>query len=666
MLKNGFRILMGLLAGLVAPGYATVLITSMTPSSPSPQLIGSSITWTVEATDSNPGPLAFRFNVEPPGGAMALVKNFNVGNLTGGIWKAQPFLWFPTGIEGVYRIEVIIRDFTSGETDSETLTYTIKPLASGKTPVVAMTGNPLVALFNAPSCPAGSTMRVVFQEQSRATPGDATNYADCHPPNTMTFEIAGMYPNTTYNLHSQTNTAGTIADGPAVTFTTGSLPTDIPFPGFAVNVPPDINTEGRMLLLDPFYVAPSPFYATVATDLSGNILWYYYASPAQTINLTRLLPGGTLLTVQSGPAWSTTEYWQLLRQIDLAGNIVHETNIGIVARELLAMGAADGGPCSAVARPAKVGDACLGTFNHDAIQTLPNGYTAVIASLEKIFPPGTQGDTSGLPVDIVGDMIIVLDTNWQVAWYFDAFEHAGGAPELDINRPAVLNESCIKGECAAFLLGAGIAPTARDWLHGNSLYYWPRTGDLVWSSRHQDWVMKIDYSSRTGDILWRLGPCGDFTFSNQYNDPWPWFSHQHEVGIEGNGAGPVSLFDNGNTRVSPPTGRRSSSGCIPGAGGGDSRGMALTLDENTMQVSPILSVDLGVYSSGLGSAQLLSNGNYFFLAGATSTGHGTQSYSIEILPTPGTATGTQVLNIQNTTAAYRAWMLSSLYDPPTT
>jgi hypothetical protein len=74
-----------------------------------------------------------------------------------------------------------------------------------------------------------------------------------------------------------------------------------------------------------------------------------------------------------------------------------------------------------------VGAGCLGDFDHDFIQTLPNGYSAVIADIEKIYPPGTQGNTSGLPMDIIGNMIVVLNSNWQAVWYFDAFEHAGGA-----------------------------------------------------------------------------------------------------------------------------------------------------------------------------------------------------------------------------------------------
>jgi arylsulfate sulfotransferase len=666
-LKNGFWILAGMLAAMAAPAHATIRLTSMAASVTAPQVVGTPIAWTVQATDSNPGPLTFQFNVAPPhGGALALVKDFNAGTLKSGTWTAQTFVWFPIGIEGTYQIQVVIKDFISGETVSKTANYVIDPLVTGNFPATARTANPLVAVFSAPSCAAGSTMRVVFQEQSHGKPATATNYLTCRPPNTMTFEIAGMYPNTTYNLFSQTDTGGIITNGPTVTFTTGSLPTNIPFPAVTVNVPqgPSTDPTASTLLLDPFYVAPQPQYADVATDLSGKIIWYYYASPPQTIDLTRVLPGGTMLTIQSGKAWSSVQSRQLLRQIDLAGNIIRETNTGVISQQLSARGATDGRACSQIRRPAQVGDACLSTFNHDAILTLPNGYTALNASVEKIFPPGTQGDTSGLPVDIVGNMIVVLDTNWQVVWYFDAFQHDVGAPQLDINRAAVLDESCIKGQCSAFLLGVGIAPEAKDWLHGNTIYYWPQTGDLLWSARHQDWVMKIDYKNGTGNILWRLGACGDFTFNNLYNDPWPWFSHQHEVGLENNGAGPMTLVDNGNTRVSPPTGPGSSTGCVPGVGTGNSRGMALSVNEATMQVTPVLSADLGVYAVGLGSAQLLSDQNYFFMVGAVQANHAEESYSIEILPTPGTDTGTQVLNVQST-SAYRAWLLNNLYDPPT-
>ena len=52
-----------------------------------------------------------------------------------------------------------------------------------------------------------------------------------------------------------------------------------------------------------------------------------------------------------------------------------------------------------------------------------------------------------------------------------------------------------------FLQGVGIALQAKDWLHANGLYYWPTdsfgvaSGDIIWSSRHQDWIMKIVYNN---------------------------------------------------------------------------------------------------------------------------------------------------------------------------
>src|SRR5579862_4767698 len=100
-----------LLALLCAPVYAGVSISSFTPSLASPQVLGTSITWTVTATDSASGPVTFQFNVTPPGGSLTMIKDFNVGTLSAGTWTAQPFLWVPTSVEGTYSIEVVAKDF---------------------------------------------------------------------------------------------------------------------------------------------------------------------------------------------------------------------------------------------------------------------------------------------------------------------------------------------------------------------------------------------------------------------------------------------------------------------------------------------------------------------------------------------------------------------------
>src|ERR1700691_4107058 len=102
------------------PVRASVAIQSVNPSAPSPQAIGRTITWTVTATDSNTGPLTFQFNVTGPDGNKDMVKDFNIGTLIFGAWIAQPFVWTPTKVEGAYQINVVAKDFTSGETASST------------------------------------------------------------------------------------------------------------------------------------------------------------------------------------------------------------------------------------------------------------------------------------------------------------------------------------------------------------------------------------------------------------------------------------------------------------------------------------------------------------------------------------------------------------------
>src|SRR5207249_3548750 len=90
--------------------------------------------------------------------------------------------------------------------------------------------------------------------------------------------------------------------------------------------------------------------------------------------------------------------------------------------------------------------------------------------------------------------------------------------------------------------------TANDWLHGNAVSL-AADGNIVYSARHQDWIIKIDYQngSGSGDVLWRLGKDGDFRIDS--SDPSPWFSHQHDANFEeGEKTNRLLVFDNGNTR----------------------------------------------------------------------------------------------------------------------
>jgi hypothetical protein len=173
-------------------------------------------------------------------------------------------------------------------------------------------------------------------------------------------------------------------------------------------------------------------------------------------------------------------------------------------------------------------------------------------------------------------------------------------------------------------------------------------GNILYSARHQDWVLKIDYENGLGSgaILWRLGNQGDFQISS--SDPNPWFSHQHDPNIEADGV-TMAVFDDGNERVITD----------PNA---DSRGQVLTLDEQSRTAKLILNADLGTYSPALGSAQKLPGGNYHFDSGyfLDPSGSGDRiAQAIEV-----NAAGSIVFGLQIDQAEYRSFRMRDLYTAP--
>jgi len=470
-------------------------------------------------------------------------------------------------------------------------------------------------------------MSVVFQAQGSATTS-TTDWRACHA-GTMNFYIAGMAASQTYVMTYQINTGGSITPGPPVSFTTGAIPTSLAFPALSVPLAPSAqaDTAEPVVLTD---YADVPDFPT-ATDLSANILWYY----PQSVELTRPVPGGTMLAIVNGQG-TGTGFWgpgvaqmQLLREFDLAGNTVRETNCDRVYEQLTAMGLEDP----------------LGDFNHDAIR-LANGQTLVVGDVQRIFPAGTQG--SAVPLDVIGALIVVLDRNFQVLAYWNAFDHAcNGSSCLDINRAG-------SAECPPNTRGGtdqGCPPVllsspANDWLHANSLEYLTSDGDLLLSLRSQDWVVKIDYNNGNGagGIVWRLGLDGDFTLGSTMGAPYPWFSGQHDAGFVNGGESTLMVFDNGTTRHAQR--------------GGDSRGQVWNIDQTNMVASLLLNADLGVYSHAVGSAQLLQNGDYMFQEGYALVGS-----AIEVQNTEFTPQGAAVYEFQSVgpDASYRGWRLADLY-----
>jgi hypothetical protein len=522
------------------------------PDKSAPQLVGEQITWTATASNCGANPV-FQFSVGPTGGPFHVVRDFSPNNT---------FTWAPMQ-EGTCEVRVAAKDgFAAAETTSAIVTDAVTSRVTGTGPVVTPTANPLVALYSAPPTSAGA-IHVNFRPvgDPRA-PWVSTDTKVPVPGSSTNFLVAGMLPNTTYEMVAVTGS------GPSARrfFTTGALPAGLTFPRFTVIQPPGPGSDLSQNMV--FHMAVSGGISTVkvlATDLMGNVEWYYdpAASGLQNNFATSLVPGGTVLMLNGING-------NVLREVDLAGNTLRETNVNALNAQLAVRGQ---GPIT--------------NISHDA-QRLPDGRTAILGQTVRTV------DINGTPRQYQGDRAIVLDENFQVTWTWDAFDH------LDVNRGPIDED-------------ASHDPV--DWTHANAVNWSPADGDLVVSMRNQDWVIKIDYAGGTGDghVIWRLGQGGDFAINSQ--DPYPWFSHQHNAHYIDDTT--LALFDNGKTRGDD-------------TGEYNSRGQVLALDEQNLAVTPVLNAYLDNYSPVYGSAQRLPNGNFVFNSG--SQGQPAVGQSIELLP----------------------------------
>jgi hypothetical protein len=578
---------------------------TLAPSDNSP-LVGERVSWTATAADVGASAV-YQFSTAPHGGAFHVVRDFSPTN---------SFTWTPMQ-EGTYDIEVSVKDgYEAIETTSAVVIEEVASRVTGSQAVVTPTLNPLVALYSVPP----SSADTVFVQFAVAGDHPAWRNTDMRPvlPGTSTnFFVAGMLPNTTYQMRH------VFSDGTGfapVLFTTGVLPSTLSFPAFTVTQPPGPGSDPDQDMV--FHSLTGPALSgnrvpnPVATDLSGHVEWYYDTQQSglgiTNMLIGTLLPGGTVVGV-GNDRFSVRNNRDVLREIDLAGNPVRETNLAAVNAQLAALGH----------------EAVYG-FHHD-VQRLPDGSLAVLAYPERTVT------INGVPTNYVGEMVVVLDPDFQVKWAWDAFDH------LDVHRGPVLGEITQPGSPEP----TSVVPVlpAVDWLHVNAVALSPADGNLILSARTQDWVIKIDYRNGAGDghVVWRLGQGGDFTLAGASPDAW--FSHQHNAHYIDDHT--LILFDNGNTRrASDPNAH--------------SRGQVWTLDETSMTATPVLNADLGNYSWRLGSAQRLSNGNYSFTSGSQGQPPGEFGQSIEVLPD---GTKTYVLESDHVERlVYRSYRMRTLYE----
>jgi hypothetical protein len=414
----------------------------------------------------------YQFSAASHGGAFHVLRDFSPANAF--TWTAMQ--------EGSYDIKVTVKDgYQAAETTIAVAAAAVASRVSGSQAVVTPTANPLVALYSVPPSPAGT----VFVQFAVAGDHPAWRNTDTRavvPGKSTNFFVAGMLPGTTYEMRAVFNDGTGSAP---LFFTAGSLPSTLAIPAFTVVQPTDLGSDADQDMI--FHQLIRGNQPLLATNLAGQVTWYYDLS-GSGFTLAKagqsLLPGGTLLLNGVDRYTPVPTAPDVLREIDLAGNPVRETNLAAVNAQLAALGHEP-----------------VHAFHHD-VQRLADGTTVALAYTERTI------DVNGTPTNYVGDMVIVLDSDFQVKWAWDAFDH------LDVRRGPVLGEVVSAGSPEP----TAVVPRlpAVDWLHVNAVSLSPADGNLIVSLRHQDWVIKIDYRNGAGDghVIWRLGQGGDFTLNS--------------------------------------------------------------------------------------------------------------------------------------------------------
>lgn len=339
---------------------------------------------------------------------------------------------------------------------------------------------------------------------------------------------------------------------------------------------PDIRiTVTRSSTLTPAsgYVLMSSEGSTpaIATDLNGKFVWSYnfdtHANSYHPIPIQPLPNGDLIVESATGSGISPCSDCgmnNVLQEIDVSGKIIWQLSNQQLQQELTAAGY----------------NITLGQMSHDAIG-LPNGNVIVLAS--------DLRDVAGQGNQIEGAVLVDMDQNHKPVWVWDAFDH------LDVNRHPYF--------------------AMPDWIHGNAVVYSKDDGNLLFSSRAQSWVMKLDYENGTGSgaILWKLGYQGDFTLTN--GGPPDWFYAQHApIFLSPNTTGvfQVGLFDNGNSRIMNADGAKCGDSGQPAC---YSSVPILQIDEANRTATVVWRDKLEFFSSAVGNMQVLDNGDVWFDAG---------------------------------------------------
>jgi arylsulfate sulfotransferase len=512
-------------------------------------------------------------------------------------------------------------DVPAGTPQTVSLSGTSASLPAG---TVTTTDNPQVALYMM-TLPFPGSITVNF---GKTTAYGQQTWAQSTPAagGQVSIFVAGMQGSSLYHMQAAVQfTNGITANDVDHSFTTQAVPANMQ-PKLTATTAAGMTPQPGVELLDMLSGTPS---GIAVTDLAANVLWTYAAPglASNDIQGVKLLPDGDFL-MAIGPNSSTPISGGLppgsiseIREVNLAGDTVREININDLNAEL----------ANATCAECKV---TLQTFHHD-VEPLPNGHWLVLANtVMQLSSTTTPPLTNTGPTNVLGDVIVDLDTNMQPVWAWNEFNH------LDPNRHPYLFP---------------------DWTHTNAVLYSKDDGNILVSMRHQNWVVKVDYQDGTGSgaILWHLGEGGDFTLKGG-TDPTDWQYAQHMPSFFSSnttGVFSLGLMDNGDDRIFP-------AGVTCGAQGAPpclySTVPIFQIDEDAKTATLIFHQILpaNLYNSYGGGTDWLANDNVEYdLCGVGIIGANSYVYEVTQQTTPQT-----VWTMQTTgTNLYRAFRMPSMY-----
>src|SRR5882724_4422833 len=170
---------------------STSCTISLTPSKPSPQLVGEPVVWTATAANCGDAPVyQYKVAFTSANPKFRVARDFSLANT---------LAWAPLH-EGSYAVMVTVKSsFDAADSTSAVVADEIHSLVTAGQAVVTPTLNPLVALYSVPPCDDGS-IYAKFRPVSDTNdlPWKTTNTLTCAQGQSRNFLVAGMLANTPY------------------------------------------------------------------------------------------------------------------------------------------------------------------------------------------------------------------------------------------------------------------------------------------------------------------------------------------------------------------------------------------------------------------------------------------------------------------------------------